>query len=169
MSTLLEGLLQVSRFGIAQVNSESLDMDKALRVVLTSMEYQIKEKCIAVTVDSLPDCIGDKNMLERVFTNLISNAIKYSDPAQKGEIRISGRVEDGMSIYCVEDNGIGIAPHHQEKVFDIFHRIDPNDAVGGEGLGLTIVTRILDRLGGRIWLESELNTGSKFIFALPTA
>ena len=168
MSNLLDGLLQVSRVGTAQVNSESLDMDKIVRDVLAAMEYQIKENCIAVTVVSLPGCIGDKNMLDRVFTNLIGNAIKYSDPAKKGEIRISGKVEDGMSIYCVADNGIGIAPDHQEKVFEIFHRLDPDDTVGGEGLGLTIVTRILDRMDGRVWLESEPGKGSRFFVSMPT-
>jgi signal transduction histidine kinase len=143
-------------------------MNKTVREVLAAMEYQIKEKGIAVTVDSLVGCVGDKNMLDRVFINLIGNAIKYSDPAKKGEIKISGKVEDGMSIYCVEDNGIGIAPDHQENVFEIFHRLDPDDAAGGEGLGLTIVTRILDRLEGKIRLESEPDKGSKFFVSIPT-
>jgi len=168
MSGLLDGLLQVSRVGAAQVNSESLDMDKIVREVLAATEYQIKEKGIAVTVDSLVGCIGDRNMLDRVFANLIGNAIKYSDPAKKGEIRISSEVEDGMSIYCVEDNGIGIALENQEKVFEIFHRINPDDAGGSEGLGLTIVTRILDRVGGKIRLESEPGKGSRFFVSLPT-
>jgi signal transduction histidine kinase len=107
-------------------------------------------------------------MLDHVLTNLISNAIKYLDPAKEGKIKISGKVEDGMSIYCVEDNGIGIAPGHQRKVFEIFHRLNPEGSVSGEGLGLTIVTRILDRLGGKIWLESEEGHGSKFFVSLPT-
>jgi signal transduction histidine kinase len=104
-----------------------------------------------------------------VFTNLISNAIKYRDPAKEGIIRISGKVESGMSIYGVEDNGIGIAPAHQKKVFEIFHRLNPDNSVSGEGLGLTIITRIMDRLGGKIWVESEPGKGSKFFIALPTA
>ena len=135
--------------------------------ILLSMEYQIQENDVTVTVDPLPDCIADTHMLDHVFTNLIGNAIKYSHPANKAEITISGKVEDDMSIYCVEDNGIGIAPAHQKKIFEIFHRLNPNDAVGGEGLGLTIVTRILDRLGGKIWLESKPDKGSKFFVALP--
>ena len=168
MSGLLDGLLQVSRVDAGQVNSESLDMEKIVREVLAATEYQIKEKGIAVTVDSLVSCIGDKNMLDRVFANLVGNAIKYSDPAKKSELRISGKVESGMSIYCVEDNGIGIAPEYQKKIFEIFQRIDPDDAAGGEGLGLTIVTRIMDRMGGKIRLESEPGKGSRFFVSLPT-
>ena len=168
MSRLLDGLLQVSRVGAGQVKSEPLDMDKIVREVLATMEYQIKEKGIVVTVDSLVGCIGDRNMLDRVFANLIGNAIKYSDPAKKGEIRISSKVEDGMSIYCVEDNGIGIAPEYQEKVFEIFHRVNTDDTSGGEGLGLTIITRIMDRVGGKIRLESEPGKGSRFFVSLPT-
>ena len=73
-----------------------------------------------------------------------------------------------MSVYCVADNGMGIASDYQGKVFEIFHRLNPEDNIEGEGLGLSIVTRILDRLGGRIWLESEEGQGSEFFVALPT-
>ncbi|MBW8015022.1 MAG: PAS domain S-box protein [Planctomycetes bacterium] len=168
MSSLLDGLLQISRIGTVKIHSESLDMQKTVREILDAMSHQIKENNITVTVEMVPDCIGDSHMLDHVFTNLISNAIKYRDRAKESEIKISGRVEDSMSIYCVEDNGIGIAPMHQEKVFEIFHRLNPDDPVKGEGLGLTIVKRVLDRLGGKIRLESEQGKGSKFFFAIPT-
>ena len=167
MNNLLDGLLQVSRIGTVEINSRSIDMNAMMSEALAAMEYQIKENDIAVTVDSLESCIGDASMLDNVFTNLIGNAIKYGDPAGKSEIRISGEVNGDMNIYCVADNGMGIAPGHQEKVFEIFHRLNPDDAMGGEGLGLTIVTRILDRLGGNIRLESEPGKGSKFFVTLP--
>jgi PAS domain S-box-containing protein len=169
MAGLLDGLLRVSRVGTAKINRKPIDANNTMSEVLAAMEYQIKENCVAISVGTLPGCIGDVNMVDQVFTNLIGNAIKYRDPAKKCEIRVSGKVEDAMSIYCVEDNGIGISPKHQGKVFEIFHRLDPNDSAGGEGLGLTIVTRIIDRLGGDIWIESEPDEGSKFFFALPTA
>ena len=78
-----------------------------------------------------------------------------------------GRTEDSMSVYCVEDNGIGIDSAHQERIFEIFQRVNPDDDAGGEGLGLTIVTRIIDRLGGEIRLDSESGKGSKFYVELP--
>jgi signal transduction histidine kinase len=169
MASLLDGLLQISRIGTVEIHSESLEMDNIVREILASMEHQIKNNNVSVKVESLPRCIGDTHMLDHVFTNLISNAIKYRDPAKENEIRISGRVEDGMSIYSVEDNGIGIDPDYQKKVFEIFHRLNPEDSASGEGLGLTIVTRVMDRLGGKIWLESEPGKGSKFFIALPVA
>jgi len=166
MASLLDGLLQVSRVGSVEINSGSLDMNNLTQGVLTAMEHQIQESCVSVTLESLPGCIGDVHMLDHVLTNLVGNAVKYLDPARKGQIRISGKVEGSMSVYCVQDNGIGIAPSHQAKVFEIFHRLDPEGSAGGEGLGLTIVTRIVDRLGGRVWVESEPEKGSKFFFSL---
>jgi PAS domain S-box-containing protein len=168
MASLLDGLLQISRVGTVEIKSESIDMNKTMGEVLAAMEHQIKEYNITVTIETLADCVGDPNMLDHVFANLISNAIKYRDPAKESEVRISCEVEDGMSIYCVEDNGIGIAPDYQNKVFEIFHRLNPKEDVEGQGLGLTIVTRIMDRLAGKIWLESEEGKGSKFFIALPT-
>jgi signal transduction histidine kinase len=83
-------------------------------------------------------------------------------------IEIAGKVEDGRVIYSVQDNGIGIAPEHQPRVFEIFHRLDP-DATVGEGLGLTIAQRILERQDGKLWVESEAGRGSCFFVSLPMA
>jgi PAS domain S-box-containing protein len=168
MASLLDGLLQVSRVGSVEINSIFLDMNSLTKEVLAAMEHQIQESSASITVESLPGCVGDVHMLDHVLTNLFGNAIKYLDPARKGEIKISSEVKDGMSVYCIADNGIGIAAGHQHKVFEIFHRLDPDGSVDGEGLGLTIVTRIVDRLGGRVWVESEPGKGSKFFFSLPT-
>jgi PAS domain S-box-containing protein len=169
MASLLDGLLQVSRIGSVKINKKPVDVNRTTKEVLSTMEYQIKENNITVTAETLPDCIGDINLMDHVLSNLIGNAIKYRNTDKQTQIKISGKVEDNMSIYCVEDNGIGIAADYQKKVFEIFHRLDPNDNIGGEGLGLTIVMRILERLGGNIWLESQPNKGCKFFFALPKA
>jgi PAS domain S-box-containing protein len=167
MANLLDGLLQVSRVGSVEMECISLDMDSIITTVLAAMEHQVQESGASITVESLPACVGDVHMVDNILTNLIGNAVKYLDPAKEGQIRISGEVEDGMSVYCVQDNGVGIAAGHQDKVFEIFHRLAPEDSAGGEGLGLTIVTRILDRLGGDIRLESKEGKGSKFFVSLP--
>ena len=102
----------------------------------------------------------------QVFSNLLDNAIKYLDPDRPGVIRISGHPEGDRAVYHIDDNGVGIALDHQEKIFEIFHRLDPsrND---GEGLGLTIVKRILSRLDGDIRVTSTPGEGSRFTLTFP--
>ena len=167
MDSLLSGLLRLSRLGGAALNIKNLDMNKLVLDIAKSFEYQVKEKGVTLKIDKLPSCLGDETQINQVFSNLIDNAFKYLDFSQTGTIKISGRKENGHAVYHVEDNGIGIAPEHQDKVYEIFHRLNPT-ATQGEGLGLTIVRRILDRHTGKIWVESELGKGSKFIVSLPT-
>lgn len=167
MSRLLDGLLQISRVGTVEIDCQPVDMDRLVGEVLASMEFQIKENDINVTVEPLGNCYGDLNMLNKVFSNIIENAIKYRDPNKESVIKISCDKIEPMIVYCVEDNGVGIAADHQKKVFEIFHRLNPEGGVKGEGLGLTIVTRVLDRLGGAIHVESEPGKGSRFFVTLP--
>ena len=166
IDTLLKGLLKVSRLGLATLNIEKLNMKDLMAEVVDSFEFQTREAGVKLEVGRLPQCQGDRAQLNQVFSNLIGNALKYLDPELPGIIRISGRKEDSNMVYTVEDNGIGIAPEHQETVFQIFQRVDPT-ASSGEGLGLTIVRRILERHGGETWLESEPGRGSRFYVALP--
>ena len=168
MDAVLNGLLRVSRLGRAALRIENLDMNAMLTQVAKSMEFQVKEAGATLRVDDLPPCRGDAVQIGQVLSNLLENALKYLDPSRAGAIRVSGREEKGRAIYCVEDNGIGIAPQHQAKVFDVLHRLDPS-AGPGEGLGLTIARRILDRHDGEIWLESEVGKGSSFLVSLPAA
>ncbi len=140
-----------------------------VKEVVDGLEFGIRDGGVSVTVEELPDCLGDGSKTSQIFGNLLNNALKYLDPGRKGVIRIRGRCKDGRSEYCVEDNGIGIDAGHQAKVFEIFHRLNPTDDIGGEGLGLTIVVRILDQMDGTICLESEPGKGSKFFVSLPSA
>ena len=169
MQALLNGLLEVCRVGSAALEIKALDMNQMMKHIIASMQYQITDSGAELTADDLPGCIGDPDHVNQVFSNLLANAVKYLDPDRKGRIHISGRVEDGESIYCVQDNGQGIAPQHQQRVFEIFHRLEPDGDAEGEGLGLTIALRILERHEGRIWVESEPGKGSKFFVSLPTA
>jgi len=102
-----------------------------------------------------------------MFSNLLSNALKYLDPKRPGKIHITGRQQGDRVVYCVSDNGTGIPKGHQKKVFQIFHRLNPEDTEG-EGLGLTIVNKIVSRHGGKIRVKSEPGKGSRFFISLPS-
>ena len=95
-------------------------MNKMLRHIQRSIQHQINESGAEVIVEDLPMCVGDSSQIHQVFTNLLDNALKYLDPERKGQVKISGSSKDGESIYAVEDNGIGINPDYQSKVFEIF-------------------------------------------------
>jgi signal transduction histidine kinase len=167
MDTLLSGLLRLSRMDRVRLDIKQLDMNKLMSNVIGTHEYKIKESKVTCQIEELPSCSGDEAQINQVFSNLIDNALKYLVSDREGLINISGRSENGHIVYCLEDNGIGIEERHQDKVFEIFHRLNPGDSVVGEGLGLTIVRKILDRHSGKIWVESEPGKGSKFFVSLP--
>lgn len=168
MDTLLDGLLRLSRLGRAALRMLTIDMNIMSQNIIDSLSYQIQQNNVEVTVDTpLPACYGDPAQISQVFTNIIDNAIKYADPDRQSKIHFSGKIDDSKSVYCIKDNGIGINPDHQEKIFEIFHRLDPQGPVTGEGLGLSIVRRILDRHRGSIRVESKPEKGSTFYISIP--
>ena len=142
-------------------------MKELLESVIAATQFQIDDMKAKVTLEDLPPCLGDADQINQVFSNLVSNALKYSSQDREAAVRIWGEVSDDSAVYCVEDNGLGIHDDHKEKIFEIFHRLDPKNSPDGEGLGLTIVSRILDRHDGRVWVESEPDKGSRFFISLP--
>ena len=166
IDTLLSGFLRFSRLGRAAIKIETINMNALVNHVLDAMEFQIKEAGAAVNVDRLPMCRGDAGQLNQVFSNLLDNALKYRDRARQLKISVSGLVENDRAIYTVRDNGIGVEEEHQGKIFEIFHRLNPSQSEG-EGLGLTIAQRSLERQDGKIWVESKAGEGSAFFVSLP--
>jgi len=124
----------------------------------------------------LPDCRADAALINQVFSNLLENAIKYRDSARPLRVRVWGRhpgwghrEKDARTVYCVEDNGLGVAPEHRQKIWDLFYRPNPQGSSAGEGIGLTVVQRVVERHGGKVWMESETGKGSRFFLTLPAA
>ncbi len=167
MDVLLTGLLRLSRIGSAQVCSVELDMYEMLEAIVNNFRFRTRSEEIEITVDKpMPACRGDAVLINQVFSNLIDNAIKYRHPGRKAKIHVSAEIKSEGIVYCVADNGIGIDPEHVKKVFEIFHRLNPGDK-DGEGLGLTIIARILDRQDGHVWIESKPDVGTSVYVQLP--
>ena len=166
IDTLLKGLLKLSRLGRAAVEIRLLDMNILMKEVAASFEFQIREKNVTLIVDNLPPVMGDSVQINQAFSNLIDNALKYLNPERDGTIRISGEQKDDKVVYSVSDNGLGFFEEFTNKIFELFHRLDPSKS-SGDGLGLTIVRKIVERHDGEVWAESEPNVGSSFYISLP--
>ncbi len=165
MDALLNGLLRLSRLGRAALRMEALDMDALVAGITRAMEYQLQAAGAQLHVEPLPACWGDATQVGQVISNLLDNALKYRADGRAPVIRLTGRTDGEMAEYRVADNGIGIAPAHRDHVFEIFHRLDPQRP--GEGLGLTIAQRIVERHRGSIGVESNDGHGTVFVVCLP--
>jgi signal transduction histidine kinase len=169
MNRLLSGLLQLSRLGRHALRIECLDVGEITRRNLDAVRFEIQQAAANVTAEVLPACRGDAGLVSQVLGNYLDNALKYRDPSRSLTLVISGELRNGEAVYCVADTGIGIAPEHWGKIWELFHRLHPERAVPGDGLGLTIVRSALRRMSGRAWVESTPGQGSRFYFALPGA
>nr|WP_320161014.1 ATP-binding protein [uncultured Methanoregula sp.] len=164
MQNLIEGILEYSRVGRVREQRDLVSLDAAVPEVIDSLSVPPH---IAVTIDTpLPTVLYEKTRIRQVFSNLIGNAAKYMDkPA--GEIHISCIQEGTFWKFSVRDNGPGIEERYFEKIFQIFQTLQPRDHVESTGIGLSIVKRIVEVNGGRIWVESEPGKGSIFYFTVP--
>ncbi len=167
MKSLLDGLLRVAKLGYSATRMVELDMNAKLAKIVDTMKFQVERSGAQIKIDKpLPSCLGDQVQINQVFSNLLANALKYLDPSRPGLVRITGWTEENYSVYCVEDNGIGIEADEIGNIFRMFYRIGPAGD-DGEGLGLAIVRRIVNRHHGEVWVESERGKGSKFFVKLP--
>ncbi len=177
MENLIESLLHFSRVGRVDLAVGETDLNELLAEVLDSLHIRLNERRVAVRIPRLlPVVRCDGPRIAEVFRNLITNAMKYNDKTEKWiEIGFVDDHETGPQgasrgrgpIFYVKDNGIGIRPRHCAAVFRIFKRLHGRDKFGGgSGAGLTISKKIVERHGGRIWVESRVSAGSTFYFSL---
>ena len=173
MYTLIEGLLLFARYGADAVELERVELDPLVEEVVEAHQALISERAARITIEPLPAVTGWALGLREVFANLLTNALKYSEGAPEVTIGVASRDDahaDANHVIRVADRGVGIAPENQTKIFEMFHRLHRDDRYGpGTGLGLPIVRKLTERMGGRVWLESELGEGSAFFLSLPPA
>ncbi|MDD1774857.1 MAG: ATP-binding protein [Methanobacterium sp.] len=166
MKDLIDDLLAFSRINRKTKEFKLTDLKNALDDVILSLQTYIRENNAIITYDSLPIIKCDSSQIRQLFQNLISNAIKFHSD-KPPEIHISAQDTGKEWLFGVSDNSIGIETEHQKKIFDVFQRLHTRDEYQGTGIGLAICRRIVERLGGDIWVESELGKGSTFYFTIP--
>jgi PAS domain S-box-containing protein len=167
MQGLIQDLLAYSRAGTSERELRKVPSENALRKALTNLRIMIKQSGAVVTHDALPTVRADETQLTQVFQNLVGNAIKYRR-AEDPRVHVSAARNGGNEwTFSVGDNGLGIDPQYFERIFVLFQRLHGRDEFEGTGIGLAICKKIVERQGGRIWVESQPEKGSTFYFALP--
>jgi signal transduction histidine kinase len=167
MEALLSELLELSRIGRIVNQPEEVDTVQLIHDAMESMDAQLQSQKVTVRIaDDLPKLYGDRIRLREVFENLIGNAAKYMGDQTEPVIDIGVRVGKNEPVIFVKDNGMGIDPKYHTRIFNLFEKLNP--AIDGTGIGLTIVKRIIEVHGGKIWIESEgQGKGSTFCFTIP--
>jgi signal transduction histidine kinase len=167
MHILLSDLLELSRIGRILNPPEEVDLAQVIREAIETLDAHLRSKKVVVNSPlDMPIVYGDRVRLREVFENLIDNAAKYAGDQPNPMIEIGTKEEGNELVIFVRDNGIGIEPQYQNKVFGLFDKLNPNSE--GTGIGLALIKRIIETHGGRIWVESEgLGKGSMFCFTIP--
>lgn len=165
MQTLIDDLLEYSRVGRSQKPFKPTNCNQVVDQALANLQAVIRDTKAVVSYSELPVVTGDISQLMQLFQNLVSNAIKYRHDAPP-VVSISACKQQDSWLFSVSDNGIGIAAQHQERIFQIFQRLHTQKEYSGTGIGLAICQKIVERHGGRIWVESEPGQGSTFHFIL---
>src|SRR5215813_7645021 len=168
MKALIDDLLAYSRVNIRERLVVPTDSGAVLQQTLQNLHMQIAESGATVTADSLPKVSADRMQLGLLWQNLLSNALKFRGQ-EPPRVHVSARHQGNEWVFSVRDNGIGMEPRHTERIFQMFQRLHTRQEYPGTGIGLAICRKIVERHGGRIWVESEPGRGTTFFFTLPAA
>ena len=168
MDHLIDDLLTYARLGRSVTSNRPVSLADLLQEIGKTLHpYGDEIHGILKIDESLPTIPGDPTLLGQIFTNLVENALKYHQPDLPPRVSVDWYAEDAYVIVCVRDNGIGIPPEQNKKIFDIFQRLHPEDEYAGTGIGLATVKKAVDLLGGEIWVESQVGKGATFFVKLP--
>lgn len=167
MGILIDDLLAFSKLGRQTISETEIDMHVLAENVLNEVRDRTPMHPAIVLIDEVPQAWGDRALLRQVWSNLISNALKYSSKNPQAKVHISGVDNETESTYSISDNGVGFDMAYYDKLFGVFERLHTADEFPGTGVGLAIVQRVITRHGGRIWAESEIGKGATFFFTLP--
>ena len=168
MQEMIDALLDLSRIGTRGEEFTPTDAEAVLERTLRALGRAIEDAEAEVTSDPLPTVLADEAQLAQVFQNLIANGIKFRQEDEPPRVHISAEREGDEWVFSVADNGIGIDPKQADRIFQIFQRLHTEEEYPGLGIGLALCKRIVERHGGRIWMESEPGAGSTFYFTIPT-
>ena len=166
MQTLINDLLAFSRVGRREEPFTAVDLNRVLTQARLNLRLAIERSGARITSDRLPTVTGDEVQLAQLLQNLLDNAIKFRG-GEAPLVQVSARPDDGSWVISVHDNGIGIAPPHQDRIFKLFQRLHTQEEYPGTGIGLSLCKKIVERHGGRIQVESEPGKGTTFSFTLP--
>jgi PAS domain S-box-containing protein len=167
MGKLIDALLTFSRLNRSEVRKTQFDTIQVVQQGLRLFEQEIKERTIEILIDPLMETSGDYQLIGQVWTNLISNAIKYTGKTEKPILKIGGFSENNETVFFIKDNGVGFNMKYVDKLFGVFQRLHKARDFEGVGIGLANINRIVTRHGGRCWAEGELDKGATFYFSLP--
>ena len=167
MKEMIQGLLDYSNIGTQKEEFEPLNVENILKQVLSNLKDLIEENGALISYDPLPVITADKKQMVQLFQQLIENAIKFKKGKETPRIHISSSLGTDEYKFSVYDNGIGIESQYSQKIFEIFKRLHTIDEYRGTGIGLAICKRIVERHGGKIWVESKYGEGSTFYFTIP--
>jgi len=167
MDRLIEDLLKLSRLGKAELKKTSTNMQTLVADVIDDLQFTYKIPQVEFVLNNLPAADCDTGLMKQVWTNLLSNAAKYSAKNPYPKIEVGFTQKEGADVYYVKDNGVGFDMQHAGKLFGIFQRLHSADEFEGTGVGLVIVQRVIKKHGGRVFAESESGKGASFYFTLP--
>jgi light-regulated signal transduction histidine kinase (bacteriophytochrome) len=162
---LLDNLLAYSRLGKRAMRRKVISVEGLVRSVVAELRTLYPGGKVAVS--HLPPCAGDEQMIRQVFTNLLSNAFKFTSKSTPRIIEVGGREEEGENVYFVKDNGAGFDMRNRDRLFGVFQRLHGDGEFKGSGMGLAIVKRLVGLHGGRVWAEGSVGAGATFYVAMP--